>query len=269
MSRRRWACIYLGWCLLLLTGCGQVSRRPVVAGSTSAMYPVGILAESWERGGGQPLAITGVGSTAGLLALERGQAALAMISRALTPAEEAKGLKAIPIAYDLLVVVVHPSNPVESLTRGQLRAIWEFQVRHWREVGVAFENRTLPHGREYGSGSEAIWSQVIGTDNYDLPISNASGFLRWEAINDPRAVTYISLRQFRLGGVKAIRVDGLVHTNPRYPLKHPIFLVLGPKSPQVAQSFIQYARSPVGQRILADEGLIPLVEAERIGAAAP
>jgi phosphate transport system substrate-binding protein len=255
----------------LLTGCGQASRRPVVAGSTSAMYPVGILAESWERGGGQPLAITGVGSTAGLLALERGQAALAMISRALTPAEEAKGLEAIPIAYDLLVVVVHPSNPVESLTQGQLQAIWERWVTDWWEVGGPTGLRALPHGREYGSGSEAVWSKVIGTENYDLPISNASGFLRWEAMNDPRAVTYISFRHFRLGGVKAIKVDGISHTDPRYPLRHPIFLVVGPKSPPVTRSFIQYARSPVGQRILAEEGLIPLVEAGggRSGTATP
>lgn len=235
------------------------------------MVPVGILAEAYERSGGQHLAITGVGSTAGILALERGMAAIAMSSRDLTPTERAKGLKAYPIAYDLLVVVVHPSNPVESLSRNQLRQIWEFEVRHWHEVGVPFDWRTLPHGREWGSGSEAVWSTVIGTENYDLPINGASEFLRWDAMKDPRTITYISGRQFRLGGVKAIKVDGISHRDPRYPLRHPIFLVVGPKSPPLVHSFIQYARSPAGQRILAEEGLIPLVGAadERGGTAAP
>jgi phosphate transport system substrate-binding protein len=262
MSIRLRVRIGKGWVvlfLLLLAGCGHPSGRLVVAGSTTAMYPVGILAEAYERRGGQRWAIQGVGSTAGLLALERGQAALAMTSRALTTEEKAKGMREIPIGYDLLVVVVHPSNPIESLTREQLRALWERWVTDWREVGGR-PGTALPHGREYGSGAEAIWSEVIATDNYGLPIAPSSGFLRQEAINDPRAITYISLRHYRLGGLKALKVDGIAHTDSRYLLRHPIFLVAGPKSPPEVLAFVAFAQSPTGQRLIAEEGLIPLGE---------
>ena len=79
MSRRGFTLIGLSMALCLLVGCGRTSGRMTIAGSTSAMFPIGILAETYEKRGGDSFGITPVGSTAGILALERGMAALGMI----------------------------------------------------------------------------------------------------------------------------------------------------------------------------------------------
>lgn len=261
MSRRGSCLIGLSMALCLLLGCGRTSGRLTIAGSTSAMFPIGILAETFEKQGGESFAITPVGSTAGLHALERGMAALGMIARPLLPEEKAKGMREIPIGYDVLVVVVHPSNPVNNLRKEDLREIWERRSRYWTEFG-GLRDRTLPHGREYGSGAHAIWSEVIGTTNYALPISSHASMIRQEVMSDRRTVGYVGLREWRRGDVKAIRVDGMAHTDPQYPLKYHVSLVVGPKSPLAVWRFLRFVRSAEGQRIVAEEGLIPLGQGE-------
>lgn len=257
MSRRSRALIGLSMALLLLLGCGRTSGRLTIAGSTSAMFPVGILAETFEKQGGESFAITPVGSTAGILALERGMAALGMIARPLLPEEKARGLREIPIGYDVLVVVVHPSNPINNLRKADLREIWERRSRYWTEFGGE-RRRTLPFSREAGSGARAIWCEVIGTTNYGLPVCSNGARIRQEVMIDRRAIGYIGLRELRRGMVKPIRVEGMAHLDPSYPLKYHVSLVVGPKSPPEVWRFIQFARSAEGQRIVAEEGLIPL-----------
>lgn len=261
MSRLGSYLIGLSMALSLVMGCGRTSGRMTIAGSTSAMFPVGILAEAFEKQGGESFAITPVGSTAGILALERGMAALGMIARPLLPEEKARGLRAIPIGYDVLVVVVHPSNPTNNLRKADLRRIWEWRTAYWSEFGGP-RIRALPHGREYGSGAHAIWSEVIGTTNYALPVSPDGSLIRQEVMIDRRAVGYVGLRHLRRGGVKPIRVDGIAYTDPAYPLKYHVSLVVGPQSPPAVWSFLRFVRSAEGQRIVAEEGLIPLGQKE-------
>lgn len=269
MSRRLQALIGLSMALLLLLGCGRTSgRRLTIAGSTSAMLPIGILAEEFAKRGGEPYAITPVGSTAGILALERGMAALGMIARPLLPEEKARGLREIPIGSDLLVVVVHPSNPVTNLRKEDLRRIWEWEAHSWAEFGGP-PRRPVPEGREYGSGAHAIWSEVIGTTNYALPISPHASWIRHEVMMDSRTVGYVGLRELRRGGVKPVRVDGVAHMEPRYPLKYHVSLVVGPNSPPEVWRFVRFARSAAGQRIVAEEGLIPLEPEELAAPLAP
>jgi phosphate transport system substrate-binding protein len=261
MSRSRCFLIGLSMALFLVVGCGRTSGRMTIAGSTSAMFPVGILAEAYAKQGGEEYAITPVGSTAGILALERGMADLGMIARPLLAEEKARGLREIPIGYDLLVVVVHPSNPVTNLRKEDLRRIWEWQSKYWSEFGGP-RIRTVPHGREYGSGAQAIWSEVIGTTNYALPIDPDGASIRQWVAMDRRAIGYIGLRNLRRGGVKAIRVEGKAHLDPDYPLRHHVSLVVGPNSAPAVWKFIRFVRSPAGQRIVAEEGLIPLGQEE-------
>jgi phosphate transport system substrate-binding protein len=52
----------------------------------------------------------------------------------------------IPVAFDALTVVVHPSNPLRSITVAQLRRIWEpdaqGRITNWRQVDPSFPDIT-------------------------------------------------------------------------------------------------------------------------------
>ena len=90
--------------------------------------------------------VTGGGTGVGISALLDQTTDIAMASRAIKFSEKMKvkaageDLAEVPIAYDALAVVVHPSNPVTQLTRQQLEDIFRGKITNWQQVGG---NRSL------------------------------------------------------------------------------------------------------------------------------
>jgi phosphate transport system substrate-binding protein len=227
-----------------------------IAGSTSIQPLAEVLAEGYGRQGGGRVTIQGGGSTAGLQALQNGVATLGATSRRLTADESARGLVPHIIGYDVLTVVVHPSNPVDGLTRGELRLLFAGEVDRWGgELG-----RVHLVSREAGSGSREAFRTMVGAISAKAIIQNSSGASRVAVMNDPQAVGYVSLGAALQGGVKALRIDGRAPGQSGYPLVRPLSLVtLGEPSGEVA-AFLRFALSPAGQRLVREEGLVPVHE---------
>ena len=55
----------------------------------------------------------------------------------LTNAPEEAGVKMFPVAWDALVVITHPSNPVTNITMEQIRNIYRGELTNWKELGGA------------------------------------------------------------------------------------------------------------------------------------
>ncbi len=241
----------------LLAGCGRSSVGLRIAGSTSLQPLAEMLAEGYQAAGGARVSAQGVGSTAGLQALRTGVANLATISRRLTPEEVREGFRAHVIAWDVLAIAVHPSNPVEGLTLAELRRLFSGEIRDWAELGSP-AGRVHLISREAGSGSREAFRELVGPIHPLTAVQNSNGVIRLAIRNDPAAVGYLSLGVARAGGVKLVRVDGRLPGEPGYPLVRPLSLVtLGPPSGE-ARAFLMYALSPAGQRLVADEGLLPV-----------
>ncbi|MBP2020062.1 phosphate transport system substrate-binding protein [Symbiobacterium terraclitae] len=239
----------------LLAACTR-SAGLVVAGSTSLLPLVEVLARAYEAAGGPRVSLQGGGSTAGLVAVRSKVAEVAMVSRDLTPEEEREGFQAHVIAYDVLAIVVHPSNPVDGLTREQLRRLMAGQITDWAEVG-GLPGPVHLVNREWGSGSRDAIERLVGPTRHDTAVLNANGFIRLVVRQAPSAVGYLSLSVARAGGVKLLRVDGRLPGEPGYPLVRPLTLVtLGPPDRE-AQAFLDFVLGPTGQRLVAEQGMLP------------
>ncbi|MFQ5951643.1 MAG: substrate-binding domain-containing protein, partial [Candidatus Geothermarchaeales archaeon] len=105
-----------------------------------------ILAQRWaevysELNPDVRIAVSGGGSGTGIAALINGQVDLADSSRPIKTQEmrQASEGGANPIewraALDGLTAVVHPSNPVDSLSLAQLRGIYTGDITDWSDVG--------------------------------------------------------------------------------------------------------------------------------------
>lgn len=92
--------------------------------------------------------VTGGGTGVGISALLDQTTDIAMASRAIKFSEKMKvkaageDLAEVPIAYDALAVVVHPSNPVKQLTRQQLEDIFRGKI-----TKLAASGRRRPQNR--------------------------------------------------------------------------------------------------------------------------
>lgn len=93
--------------------------------------------------------VTGGGTGVGISALLDQTTDIAMASRAIKFSEKMKAkaagedLAEVPIAYDALAVVVHPSNPVKQLTRQQLEDIFRAKSPTGSKWAETTANRSL------------------------------------------------------------------------------------------------------------------------------
>ena len=70
------------------------------------------------------------------------------------------------VAYDALAIIVNPSNPVDSLTREELEAIFRGKITNWKEVGGP-DAKIIVYSRETSSGTYEFFKEsVLKNKNY-------------------------------------------------------------------------------------------------------
>jgi phosphate transport system substrate-binding protein len=242
--------------LVLLAACASSGRGLRVAGSTSVQPLAEILAEAYTRSGGGRVSIQGGGSTAGVQAVLHGVAGLGAVSRRLAPEESAQGLVAHTIGYDLLTVVVHPTNPLAAISRARLGRLFSGVAADWRDVGGP-PGPVYLVSREAGSGSREAFRSLVGPVSPRALIQSSAGAIRVAVMANPQAIGYVSLPVARMGGLKALAVDGRRPDEPGYPLVRPVsFVTLGPPQGEAA-AFLRFVASPAGRELIREEGLVP------------
>ncbi|MCL1998502.1 MAG: substrate-binding domain-containing protein [Turicibacter sp.] len=106
----------------------------VVMGSTSVAPLMGQIAEAYEAiHPNVTIQLQISGSSAGIQAAINGTADIGMTSRPLTETE-LEQLSAFYIAFDALVIITHPYNPLNDISREQIRQIFIGEITHWHEL---------------------------------------------------------------------------------------------------------------------------------------
>lgn len=174
-----------------------------------------------------------------------------------------RNLWAAPLARDGLVLVVHPANPVSSLTPDDVRRVYQGFVNNWQTLGGA----NLPVqviSLEQGSGVRAEFERLVMGQRQIAPEteivpSPEAALLRVAEL--PGAVAYGPYSQVS-ASVKTLAISGLTPTadtiaNSTYPLRMMIF-IMGQTTPQGAYGeFLAWIQSDEGQRRLSP-GYAPL-----------
>ena len=65
-----------------------------------------------------------------------------------------------PIAWDALVFIVHPDNPVKSLTQNQIRKIYTGDITNWKQLGGE-DHEIHPYTRDPDSGSQEKMETLV------------------------------------------------------------------------------------------------------------
>jgi len=251
--------------LALATGCNSKSdpsSRPLcVAGSTSVQPFAEKLAEVYmHEHRTARVEIQGGGSSAGIFAADNGAADLGASSRELVASE--KHLSEIPIAYDGIAIIVHPSNALANIRLEDIRRLFDGSVKDWQALGQPAHPIDLIT-REEGSGTREAFEHLVMGKTEITPaalVQDSNGSVREIVAGDPYSIGYISagLVDHR---VKALSIDGILPTRENikshtYKLVRRFLLVsrAAPQGP--CRAFIDFILSPQGQQILEKEGLV-------------
>ncbi|MDD3845422.1 MAG: phosphate ABC transporter substrate-binding protein [Syntrophorhabdaceae bacterium] len=232
-----------------------------IAGSTSVMPFTEKLAEHFMVDHkGFIVDVQGGGSTAGIQATINNTVELGMSSRGLK--NEEKRLSTITICYDGIAIVVHPDNPIGTLSLDEIRRIFSGRISNWRQMGWV-DRRIDAVSREEGSGTRGAFEDLImkGAEIDDgTMVQDSNGSVKEVVATDPYAIGYISMGLVGKN-VKPVAIDGVSPSiktikSGRYKIVRPfLYVTNGEPDPRTTQ-FIDYVLSGEGQQILKNEGLV-------------
>lgn len=246
-----------------------------VEGSTTVLPIVQRLAEEFMSGHKSiDMSIRGGGSGNGIAALIDSRTDIGMASRFAKISEvksaAAKDVYLVPIriAIDGIAAVVHPSNGVQKLTMAQLKSVYSGAVTNWNQVGGP-NLKIVVVARDSSSGTYETWNELImdGAKTTSGALMQASNGAVADLISrTPGGIGYISLG-YLSSKVKALPVAATAtYVAPtvsnvqkgEYPLNRDLFLFTNGWPQGEIKEFINYILSAEGQKIVAEEGFIPL-----------
>ncbi|MGH6952055.1 MAG: PstS family phosphate ABC transporter substrate-binding protein [Vitreimonas sp.] len=274
---------------LAMTTGAALAQQPftIQVDGSSTVFPISeAVAEAFQQQtqGRVRVAVGESGSSAGIRKFCRGEIHIADSSRPIRGSEMETcraagiGFVEIPVAFDGLTVVVHPSNPIASMTTAQLRQIWNAESRasNFRQVSPSFPDLQMQlFGPGSASGTFEYFTEAINgtarSSRTDYTPSEDDNVLVQGVANNPGGMAYFGLAYYEenRNRLKALSVDGgngpvapsreTVENGTYQPLSRPIFIYVNAaalRRPQV-QQFVQFYINNAA-RYSAQVGYIPL-----------
>jgi phosphate transport system substrate-binding protein len=176
------------------------------------------------------------------------------VARKIAPAFLERGVVETLIAKDAIAALVHKDNPINELTKEQLRGIFSGNIKNWSEVGgndaairvfvvkeasatrQVFADAILD-GNDYGA------AEVITPDARMLPTIS----------RDVHAIGQLSFAFLDSNfEVKPLTIDGQMASveNSDYPISRPLYLATYGEPKGAVKDFLDWTLSPAGQTVI-------------------
>lgn len=243
-----------------------------IDGSTTVLPIAQMCVEQFiKENPGVKITVSGGGSGNGIKALVDGTTDIADSSRFIKDEEVAravsKGRYPVPfcVAYDSIVPIVHPSNPVKGLTLAQLKDIYTGKVTNWKALGGP-DKGIVVVGRETSSGTYETWEEKVMKKERVTPAAQvvaSSGALFQTVAGNKYAIGYDGIGYVKKG-VKALTVNGVQATaqttiSGRYPISRPLFMFTNGWPEGDVLDFINFVQNPKkGQPLVTKAGFVPM-----------
>lgn len=174
------------------------------------------------------------------------------------------------VAWDALVVITHPSNPVSDISTDDLKKVYNARIKNWAELGGVDEKIIVVTRKgKYSGVGQMFRALVFDYQEHEFLVESvefpSTGPLEAFVENTPNTLAIDGVSSARKRQVKFLSLDGIEPnkeniSSGRYPLFRPLYLVTnGNPSPQVTQ-LIEFALSDEGQAIISAQGTVSLRE---------
>ena len=258
--------------LITLTPILGSASELMIKGSTTLQPILETVSKAYLAGhSNAEIKVSGGGSGAGLMALLKGKVDIAATSYMPTHEDlerfSAQGVYPMffRIAYDCIIPVVHPTNPVKNLSQKQLRDIYSGKTTNWNSLGGP-DLPIMVVDRNILSGTYRLWQSKIVANETSMieritENSNIDVFSR--VSQDHGAIGYIGIGYLNIR-VKPLSINGESGSvrnvkNGNYLLSRPLFLVTRDWPKGQTLEFIDYILHPEkGQRLIDESGYMPL-----------
>lgn len=280
--------VVLGFLALALIACGgseRVSRTLIQNKGSDTLVNV---AQAWAEAYAQinpnvAVAVTGGGSGTGIAALIGGSVDIANSSRSMEEEEfeMANGRGVVPneliVGYDALAVYIHPDNPIDGFTLGQLADIYgeNGTTESWSQLGITVpgcsSDEIVRISRQNSSGTYVYFQEAILGES-DLKLGSRDMAGSSEVVNlvekTACAIGYSGLAYateevkvpclMTEDGGNCIAPSTASAVDGTYPIARPLFMYTNGQPEGVTKDYIDWILSDEGQCIILNKGYAPV-----------
>ncbi|MGI8729143.1 MAG: phosphate ABC transporter substrate-binding protein [Solirubrobacteraceae bacterium] len=267
--------------LLALAGCGSDGESTLRVSGSTTVNPVATDAAAALKGTLKVSVDTQGGSAGGIAQLAAGQVDIAMSSKEVG-ADDRKRFSAVDfdatqIGADAVGIVVRREvvdGGLESVTRAQLRRLFEGRVQNWKQLGGP-DLEVFVYDKEPGRGTREVLDRFLYDEDAKAPPPPDSPRYAIVGGNEETRSKLIStkgsvgpLSSAFVTGVEELvllAVDGVAPTpesieDDSYPLARPLFLITDGPPADASQRFINYVLSTPGQKLVTKHGYVTIDE---------
>ncbi len=270
MKKMNWIAGIMSLAILFAAGLA-IAGNIAINGSTTVLPIAQKIAEAYMKEHPDvAISISGGGSGNGIKALIDKTTDIANSSRTIKPeeAEQAKAKGASPVefivAHDCIVPVVHPENPLKNITLDQLKSMYKGEIRNWKQIGGA-DRPVVIISRDTSSGTYEVWEEKVMKKERVFPgalLQASNGAIVQAVSKNPNAIGYIGVGYLDKS-VKALSVNGIVGSkettlNKTFPVSRPLYMYTPVQPAGDVKNFLDYVISDKGQKLVEEEGFIPL-----------
>ena len=289
--------------LLVAAGVAAGCSRPPAAevgivriDGSSTVFPISeaVAEEFQEASSGARVTVRVSGTGGGFQKFCRGESDISNASRPIKPSEieacrqAGMAFSEVPVAYDGLVVVVHPNNTwVDHLTVEELRKMWapesQGKVTRWSQVRAGWPDREIHlFGAGVDSGTYDYFTEAIigkeGASRGDFTSSEDDNVLVQGVATDELGLGFFGFAYYEQNAerLKAVPIDDRKDDNGKgpiaasiasvkdgtyQPLSRPLFIYVAHKSaerPEVKAYMDFYLTR--GAALVQEVGYVPLTD---------
>lgn len=244
----------------------------VIKGSTTVLPIAQKAAEAYmKKNPDVKISLSGGGSSNGIKAIIDGSTDIADASRFIKGEEVKmaveKGVYPVPfaIAYDSIIPIVHPGNPVANLTTDQLKAIYKGEITNWKDVGGP-DLKIVVNSRDTSSGTFETWEEKVMKKERVTPAAQmmaSNGAVAQAVSANKYGIGYIGIGYLN-DSVKALTVNGIKGSEETtldgtFPISRPLFMFTNGWPEGEVLDFINFMLNPKkGQDLIAESGYVRL-----------
>ena len=247
------------------------AEKLVIAGSTTVLPIAQKAAEEYMNANPDAdISVRGGGSGVGIAGIIDGTCDIGDASRSIKEAELDKAVangkqpRAHVVAMDGICVIVNPSNPIDALTKSQVKDIFTGKISNWSQVGGDNE-KIVVVSRDTSSGTfEAFGELALNKAKVrpDALMQASNQAVATTIAETPGAIGYIGLG-YLSSSVKALDIDGVMPSKEtvlsgRYPIGRPLFMYTDGNPKGMVKDFIDFILSKEGQKMVEQEGFVGL-----------
>ena len=243
-----------------------------IKGSTTVLPIAQKVAEAYmKQNPDVKISISGGGSGNGIKAIIDGSTDIADSSRFIKDKEVKlaveKGVYPVPfaVAYDCIIPVVHPSNPVNNLTLDQLKAIYKGEIKNWKEVGGA-DKKIVVISRDTSSGTYEVWEEKVMKKERVFPgalLQASNGAIVQAISKNENAIGYIGLgylnNTIKATTVNSIKGSAASTLDGTFPISRALYMFTNGWPKDDTLNFINFMLNPEkGQKYVEETGFVRL-----------